>query len=308
MQLQEIPLENMEIHPSKVQWTKASHVQSLSESIYQQGLLNPLVVVKKDKTYQVLSGAHRMQALKKLQMKTAPCVLLFDDADSEILMNILHLDGKQRTTNALQEGQLLYQLLNLGNSQVELSELVDRSPSWIQHRLALVVSLAPEVQDMVARNFLSARKAQSIARLPLEKQESFAWKVKKERLSVNEVDQLVAVFNGKKTDDELKDCILNTPRLALQATKKNPVKGVASDIRNICFSMVEMQKNLENIKELLAHRKEIKAVERRELKKSLQETKQLLEAIGSLIGKTRKRGSKEVPADHSDSDQEQDCR
>lgn len=299
MKLKEIPLENMEIHPSKVQWTKESHVQSLSESIYQQGLLNPLVVVKKDKTYQVLSGAHRMQALKKLQMKTAPCVLLFDDADSEILMNILHLDGKQRTTNALQEGQLLYQLLNLGNSQMELSELVDKSPSWIQHRLALVVSLAPKVQDMVARNFLSARKAQSIARLPLEKQESFAWKVKKERLSVNEVDQLVAVFNGEKTEDEMKDCILNTPRLALQATKKNSAKGVASDVRNICFSMLEMQKNLENIRELLSHRKEVKPVERRELKKSIHETEQLLRAIGNLIEKTRKRGSEKVRSDQS---------
>ncbi len=289
------------IHPSKEPWTQASHVQSLSVSIHQQGLLNPLVVVKNDKRYLVLSGTHRLQALKILRVKTAPCIVLSGEEEGEILMNILHLDSKQRITNALQEGQLLYQLLNLGNSQIELAEIVNKSTSWVQHRMALVVSLTPKVQDMIARNYLSPRKAQSIARLPIEKQEFFARKVKEERLSVQEVDQLVALFNKNNTDDEMKEKILNLPLFVLKGTKIKPKKGVSSDVRSICFSIREMKKSLENIKEILTNRKEVKSVEKREIKKCIEETEQVLGELRCIVEGTRKGCSSEVSIDPSDS-------
>ncbi len=294
MNFEEIKLEEMEIHPTKVRWIRKNYVRCLADSIQQQGLLTPLVVVKKEEKYQVLSGAHRMQALKQLNERTAPCVVFCDGEASEILTKILHLDGKQRTTNALQEGQLLYKLMDLGYTQLEMAEIVGKSPSWIQHRLALVVSLAKEVQSLVANESLPPRKAQTIARLPVEKQEAFAWKVREERLSVNEVDQLVAMFNDEKTDEGMKNCILKTPRLALQTSRIKPKKGVAGDVRNMCYSIGLFKQELQDIKNLLSCRKGVTTVERKELGRYIGEAEQLLGEIRNLIKKTGERSHEKV--------------
>lgn len=50
-------------------------VNELAESIQTIGLTTPLIVRKKDDKYQILSGHHRYQACKKLDMKEIPCIV-----------------------------------------------------------------------------------------------------------------------------------------------------------------------------------------------------------------------------------------
>lgn len=297
MELQELLLAELEIHPNKERWLQSRHFKRLAYSIQDQGLLTPLIVLKTEHNgYQILAGAHRMRALEMLQIKSAPCVIVpsVDDEKVDVLRHILHLEGVQRSINALQEGQLLCDLHDLGYSQGKLAKIVNRSPSWVQHRMALVVSLSQDVQDLLAKNTLSPRKAQSIARLPIEKQAAFTWKVITDHISAKDVDALVALFHHKNTNESLKESILTNPLFALNGTKKKSIKGVENDVRSMCFSLEEMMVTLENIKCLLINRKELTGVERRELKKVFKNTERIFGEVQSLIAGSGRTSSKEV--------------
>jgi len=98
--------------------------------------------------------------------------------------------------------------------------MVGRSASWVQHRIALVTTLADALQKEVVEGTLSSKKAQDIARLPLLEQEKFAAKVKLEKLSAKQVAKLVALYNRPNTDEQMKQCIINTPSIALTVCSK----------------------------------------------------------------------------------------
>ena len=89
---QEIEIVDIPLHEIKVSHrlraVSEERVEELCDSIRLLGLLHPLVVSKKEDGYLLLSGAHRLFALKKLNRSTAPCSLHVDDELIEQLVEI----------------------------------------------------------------------------------------------------------------------------------------------------------------------------------------------------------------------------
>jgi len=292
MEVIELPLKLVKIHQIKKDWIKNAHVNGLISSINNQGLLSPLIVIKSGETYEVLSGAHRLTALQSLGYDSAPCVVA--DEKEEPMQLILQLDCLQRQTNALQEGQALKSLLELGYSQEQVSVIVGKSSSWVQHRLALVVQLVKSLQDEVARGYLSAKKAQDIARLPVTIQKRFAFLVHNLNLSAREVEKLVAIYNNPKTTDQLKQCILTTPKLALQPINKGKIKrGIDPQLRAIYNVMDETKEKLEGIEIILTER-QLTLDEQKQLKGKFQEVYVILGQLQSIVSRQGIQGLKEI--------------
>lgn len=292
MQIINLELKSLKVHQSKKSWIKSTHVDSLIESISKQGLLTPLIVTKTGDIYEVLSGAHRLAALQSLGYDCAPCIIV--DEEEEPFELLLHLDCLQRQTNPLQEGQFLKSLIELGYSQEQLSHLVGKSSSWVQHRLALVVQLVKPLQDEVARGYLSAKKAQDIARLPASAQQCFAFLVHKQNLSARDVEKLVALYNNPKTSEELKRCILTTPKLALQPVQKEKGKrNLDPELRSVCNVIDETKGKLENIKSILDER-ELSLNERKQFQSKFGEVFALLRQLQAIVSRPGDKGTEEV--------------
>jgi|LFRM01.2.fsa_nt_gb ParB/RepB/Spo0J family partition protein len=292
MDLREIPVQELTIHPSKANWIRASHVNRLVDSIASEGLLDPLLVTSSPDGYLVLSGAHRLHAARQLGLPCVPCIIL--DPKSGDVEVIFAVDTLQKAANPLQEGQLLKSLLGLGYSQQMLAAMVHKSPSWVQHRLALVSSLVPEVQQQVAEGSLSARKAQDIARLPALVQARFAWQVQSQSLSAKEVDKLVALYNRPSTSEELRHCILTTPKLALQAAVRGA--GRNPTVRAACHQLDVLKQHLLDVITYLEG-KELGEGGHKEIRVRLEECETMFGQLESLFPAARRRSPKEVPPD-----------
>ena len=88
----ELWADSLQIHQSK--WINEQHAQRLARSIADEGILAPLLVVKEQRGYTVVSGAHRLEAAKQLGIKTVPCIQLSSEEPIETL--VLQLDSIQR--------------------------------------------------------------------------------------------------------------------------------------------------------------------------------------------------------------------
>ena len=89
MQVREIPLDQIEENPDNSY--AQTGIDELAESIEVIGLQQPLVVVPvEDGRFRILAGHRRRSALKMLERKTAPCVVLDADLDPSLRTLILH--------------------------------------------------------------------------------------------------------------------------------------------------------------------------------------------------------------------------
>ena len=294
----ELWADSLQIHQSK--WINEQHAQRLARSIADEGILAPLLVVKEQLGYTVVSGAHRLEAAKQLGIKTVPCIQLSSEEPIETL--VLQLDSIQRQNNPMQEGQLLKTMLNLGYTQEQIARMVGRSASWVQHRIALVTTLADALQKEVVEGTLSSKKAQDIARLALLEQEKFAAKVKLEKLSAKQVAKLVALYNRPNTDEQMKQCIINTPSIALTVCSKrrSTRKEVSPTVRGLCNTLDELLQQLEDFQTTLSE-EGLSSVEQRELQSRIAQATALLGQFQSVISGERTESVGQVCLDSENS-------
>lgn len=140
-------------------------LRGLADSIKAQGLLQPVVVRKKNGRYEMVAGERRLRATKLVGTKTIPALVrAYTDAES---MNLALLENLQRQDlNPIEVANAYSRLMNEGGmTQDELSEKMGVSRSAISNSVRLL-SMPEEVQDYVRQNLLSASSARVIAGMP----------------------------------------------------------------------------------------------------------------------------------------------
>ena len=181
-------------------------LQELADSISQHGIIEPLVVTKKDKYYLLVSGERRWRAAMKAGLKEVP-VVVKDYTDREILEIALIENIQREDLNPIEEAQAYQKLIEeFQLKQDDVAERVSKSRSAITNILRLL-KLCDEVQEMVIDEKLSNGHARAL--LPIEDKElqyDTACKVFDEQLSVRETEKLVKKvveqMNNPKVQEE----------------------------------------------------------------------------------------------------------
>lgn len=180
-------------------------LQELADSIAQHGVIEPLIVTKRDNYYLLVSGERRWRASMKAGLKEVP-VVVKDYTDQEILEIGLIENIQREDLNPIEEAQAYQKLIEeFHMKQDDIAERVSKSRSAITNILRLL-KLANPVQEMVIDEKLSNGHARAL--LPIEDtnlQYEIACKVFDERLSVRETEKLVKKLlhdleNPKKED------------------------------------------------------------------------------------------------------------
>ncbi len=166
-------------------------LQELADSISQHGIIEPLVVTKKDNYYLLVSGERRWRAAMKAGLKEVP-VVVKDYTDQEILEIALIENIQREDLNPIEEAQAYQKLIEeFKLKQDDVAERVSKSRSAITNILRLL-KLSKEVQEMVIDEKLSNGHARAL--LPIEDgklQYETACRVFDEQLSVRETEKLV---------------------------------------------------------------------------------------------------------------------
>lgn len=107
-----IPVSSLHHHPLNEQLYNLSDIDTLTNSIKEVGLLEPLVVNKKN---EVISGNRRLEALRKLRYKEADVVLRDIKEKDEPLIIISHNSQRIKTARELlNEIKVLYKHYSVG--------------------------------------------------------------------------------------------------------------------------------------------------------------------------------------------------
>jgi ParB family chromosome partitioning protein len=167
---------------------------ALAASIREVGVLQPIVVRRRDRGYELVAGERRLRAARLAGLATVPAVFRETD-ESESLREAL-IENIHRQDLAPLEMAAAFQELqdDLGVSQDELAERLGYSRPHVANTIRLL-QLPPEVQRLVAEGGLSAGHARALLALEdPEAQKTLGLRIAAEDLSVRQVEDLVKAY------------------------------------------------------------------------------------------------------------------
>lgn len=142
------------------------HVIELSNSIAKLGLLEPIVVSRKeDGNYQLIAGAHRLSACKRLNWKTIPANIREPQDDSPIKGLALVENIIRRDMSLKEECDAVGILTNQEKMSIsQVCQLLGRSRDWVCKRLA-APNFPDSIRDALFDNLVSLGIAEEISSL-----------------------------------------------------------------------------------------------------------------------------------------------
>lgn len=145
-------------------------LQELADSIKEYGVVQPLVVRKNGKKFELVAGERRLRAAKLAGIKKVPVVIReYDDAE---MMEIALIENIQRhDLNPIEEAQGLRRLMTECKlTQEQAAAKVGRSRVAVTNILRLL-NLAQEVQDYITGGVLTMGQAKQLLALPKAEQQ-----------------------------------------------------------------------------------------------------------------------------------------
>ena len=187
-----------EITPNKGQPRKnfdEDALEELTDSIRQNGVLQPILVRKKGNKYEIVAGERRYQASKRAGLEDIPVVIR--DISDEDVFKLALIENLQRSDlDPIEEAQGYKTLIDqTGMTQADLGKALSKSRSAIANSLRLL-DLPEEVQQLMADRLLSAGHARAILAVASEEGRiKLAKKVVDDGLTVRQTETLAPLFS-----------------------------------------------------------------------------------------------------------------
>lgn len=185
----QVPIED--IIPNRFQPRLSFDDTSLNDlalSIKQHGIIQPLVLRRKNDKYEIIAGERRFKAAKLAGLASVPAVIsnLDDNASAEVAI-VENIQRKDLT--AIEEAKSFQALLDKGYmTQDELARKMGLSQSAISNKLRLL-TLDESVQEAILSEKISERHARTLLKVPShEKQKELLNKIINERLTVKQLE------------------------------------------------------------------------------------------------------------------------
>lgn len=197
-----------EVEPNREQPRKyfdEEKLAELSESIKTYGLLQPILVQKRDGYYEIIAGERRWRAALKAGLKEVP-VIIREYTEKEILELSLIENIQREDLNPIEEAKAYKRLMDeFAMSQADVAGRVSKSRSAVANSMRLL-KLEEEVQKMVIDGKISMGHARAL--LPLEisqEQLALAQKIIEQQLSVRETEKIVkdTLKKGEKPEKQV---------------------------------------------------------------------------------------------------------
>jgi ParB family chromosome partitioning protein len=208
VETREFKIENIDlslIKESKSQARKKfdnTKIQELKNSIINNGILQPLIIQKKDNhQYELIAGERRLRASKLAGLKSVPCVIKdVSKRDAAVLGLVENIQRSQ--LNSIEEA-LAYKNLkeNYKLSNEEIGVLVGKSRSHVSNMLR-ISNLSEKVQIELVNDTVSFGQVKPLIVLDHSLQNKLLEEIINLRLSSREVEEKVRSLKGSQLDEQ----------------------------------------------------------------------------------------------------------
>ena len=178
-------------------------IEELANSISSYGLIQPIILRKAEKGFEIVAGERRWRAARKANLSKVPCIMKELSDEENMVISIIE-NMQREDLNPIEEAEALSQMIQrFGFSQEEVAKSVGKSRSYVTNSLRLL-KLPKKILDFVQSGQISSGHAKMLIGVEDEKKQMLlAEKVVKEEISVREIEKLVKdVANPKKKPEK----------------------------------------------------------------------------------------------------------
>jgi len=245
----EIPLKEIQANPFQPRKTfDEEALQELSESIKNDGLLQPIVVTEDIDGYTLIAGERRLRASKLAKLKEIRAIVL--SSDNQKMRQLALIENIQREQlNSIELADAYSELLKIHEiTHDELASMIHKSRAHISNTLRLL-QLSAKTQKALLEKKITAGHAKVLVGLNEKEQQLMVNSIVGQKLSVREVEGMIKLL---KTQEKSEKPLKNEPIFNFDSVK--------SKFDNLGFKVKVSKKSLtlefssqEEIEDFIAH-------------------------------------------------------
>lgn len=212
-------------------------LEELSASIKQSGILQPIVVRKKDEGFEIIAGERRWRAAQMAGLHEVP-VIIKNYNDKETLELSIVENIQREDLSPVEEAEGYYRLMNeFSLSHQQIAEKVGRDRSSVTNAIRLL-SLPAEIKKYLENSDISVGHAKILLAIEdKERQLELANLCKGEKISVRKLEKLAA---QKKQNTEM---IEKTGELLSASLSDRLIAGLGEEVQKLLGTRVNIDYN-----------------------------------------------------------------
>ena len=196
----------LRIHPDQISFNpqqprkvfSQATLDELAASIKEHGIIQPLIVSKKDGRFELIAGERRLRSARLLGLQAVP-VIVREEKEQKKLELALIENLQREDLNPLESARAYQRLIEEFNiTQEEAARRVGKARSSLSNALRLLL-LPPAAQDALAAGKITEAHAKYLLGLPSETQQlNMLKKILRQNLTVAETDKEIKRLGGTK--------------------------------------------------------------------------------------------------------------
>ena len=242
-----IPIEKVKANrfQPRLQFDEVALLE-LSESIKQNGLIQPIVVRECEDHYEIIAGERRFRACVLAGYKEVLCLIL-DKNDQEVSQMALVENIQRENLTAIEEAKAYVRIMKVsGLTQEQLAKKLGKSQSTIANRIRLL-NLPKEIQIEVNNRTITERHARALLSVDESLQLDTLKRIVDKNLNVRQTEEYI---KGLKEKD-------NKPKKVVMTKGFTRNIQIAINSVNQCVDMIrklgvvitsEMEEDSEEVK------------------------------------------------------------
>jgi len=196
------------VNTVKIEYIKANRYQprkkfdqekliELSESIKENGLIQPIVVCKhSDTEYELIAGERRLEACKIAGLTVIP-IYERNVTEKERLVLAIIENVQREDLSPIEEARAYQQLIDeFDLTHLDVSKIMSKDRATVTNTLRLL-KLPKSIQDMLENKDLTPGHARAILSVNENKQETFAQEIIKKQLTTLKAEEEARNYNGE---------------------------------------------------------------------------------------------------------------
>lgn len=247
-------LKIIDIEPNKNQPRTTFNSESLdelAESIKRYGVIQPIIVSKKGKYFEIVAGERRWRASKKAGLSEIPCIVR--EQDEKTNKEIALIENIQRQDlNPIEKARGFRQLMDeYGMTQMQLSEIIGISRSAVANTVR-ILNLDERVIQLALNGELTEGHCRSLMSFSdPDKQYEMALQIIKSGDSVRDIERKVQNSKQIKKKDPKYEAIYRDVEDRFKGFFGTPVKLTAGKRKGKIVIEYSSNEDLERIMDLI---------------------------------------------------------
>ena len=194
--------------------------ETLTNSIREHGLLQPILVRPLSHGFEIVAGHRRFQTCRSLRWRFIPCKIR-EMTDKQAFEIQLTENIQRKSMDPIEEAEAFRRyVVDFGWGGVsELAKKIGKSEEYVSHRIQLL-KLSPEIKEQIIRSKLNVSQALELTTIPSDREDEIVGYVMNNNPTVKQIREVKSLVKDDVSNQLPNGRNLSKKVSVLRTTKK----------------------------------------------------------------------------------------